>query len=133
MLDTSFVLAHYNAGDPRSAAAVRWHAATDEDLVTTPLVLAEMDHVVQQRAGQRGRNALWRDLDDGAFQVRWWADALRESLAIARRHRPLGLADASLVALAGLLRTDRVATFDNHFRSVKTPSGQGLILLPDDA
>ena len=59
----------------------------------------------------------------GPITVRWWADAMDETLRIARRHPVLGLADASLVALAGRLRTDRIATFDEHFRSVTLPRG----------
>ena len=39
-----------------------------------------------------------------------------ETVAIARRHPWIGLTDASLVALAGLLRTNRILTFDHHFR-----------------
>jgi hypothetical protein len=79
------------------------------------------------------RRVFWDDLDDGAYGVRWWADGLRETLAIARSHAFLGLADASLVALAGLLRTTRIATLDQHFRSVTTPGGEPFVVLPADA
>jgi predicted nucleic acid-binding protein len=64
--------------------------------------------------------------------VRWWADALIETLSIARRHPFAGLADASLVALAARLRTNRIATLDHHFRSM-TPGGEGFVALPADA
>ena len=74
------------------------------------------------------------DLDRGAFTVRWWADALAETIAIARRHPDIGLIDASLVALADRSRTDRIATFDHrHFRTLTTPAGKPFVLLPADA
>jgi predicted nucleic acid-binding protein len=92
-----------------------------------------MDHLVHRRGGDVAREALWRDLDAGAYLVRWWADALNETLRIARRHPFAGLTDASLVALAGLLRTRRIATVDQHFRSMNTPDGEPFVLLPDDA
>ena len=65
--------------------------------------------------------------------MRWWADALIETLAIARRHPSIGLTDASLVALAGRAAHQRIATFDHHFRSLTTPDGEPFVLLPDDA
>ena len=34
--------------------------------------------------GTKGREALWKDLDSGAITVRWWADAMDETLRIAR-------------------------------------------------
>jgi predicted nucleic acid-binding protein len=57
---------------------------------------------------------------------------LHETIRIAKRHPFLGLVDASLVALAGILRTNRIATFDQHFRSVLTPDGEPFVVLPDD-
>jgi hypothetical protein len=76
---------------------------------------------------------LWQQFEEGVFAVRWWADALGQTIGIARRYPWIGLADASLVALAGVLRTDRIATFDQHFRSITTPDGEPFVLLPDDA
>ena len=133
VLDTNVVVALYDAADPDHALVADWVATVDEDLVATPLAVAEMDYLVRRRGGDVARDALWRDLESGAYLVRWWADALNETLRIARRHPFAGLTDASLVALAGLLRTRRIATVDQHFRSMTTPGGEPLILLPDDA
>jgi uncharacterized protein len=132
VLDTNVVLALYDAGDPDHAPVAAWLPSLDEDLVATPLAIAEMDYLVRRRGGDRARDALWRDLAEGAYAVRWWADALAESLDIARRHPFTGLTDASLVALAGRLRTNRIASFDRHFRALTTPDGQPFVMLPDD-
>ena len=133
VLDTAFVLALYDDDDRNHRRAVEWSTAFDEDLITTPLAVAEMDHLVRQRGGDRATRVLWDDFDTGAYGVRWWADALAEAIAIVRTHPWAGLTDASLVALAGRLRTNRIATFDSDFRSMTTPDGEGFILLPDDA
>jgi predicted nucleic acid-binding protein len=133
VLDTNVVVALYDAGDPDHALVADWVATLDEDLVATPMAVAEMDYLVLTRGGRDARDALWDDLDEGAYVVRWWADALNETLRIARRHPFVGLTDASLVALAGLLRTNRIATVDQHFRSMTTPAGEPFVLLPDDA
>ncbi len=133
ILDTGFVVGLMLARDDHHRAARDWFAGVDEDLVTSPLAVSEMDHLLTARGGARARDALWANLDSGAFTVRWWADALSETLAIARRHPFLGLTDASLVAVGSRIGTDRIATFDRHFRSMTTPAGDPLVLLPDDA
>jgi uncharacterized protein len=133
VLDTSVVLALYDAGEPDHDAVDSWLSVVDEDLVTTPLTLAEMDHIIAARGGATARQILWDDLDGGAYGVRWWADALAETLGIARRHPFAGLADASLVALSGRVRTNRIATLDRHFRSLTTPAGERFVVLPADA
>jgi predicted nucleic acid-binding protein len=133
ILDTNVVVALYDAGDPDHPLIAGWVATLDEDLVATPLAVAEMDYLVRQRGGKDAQEALWRDLDAGAYLVRWWADALDETLHIARQHPFAGLTDASLVALAGRMRTRRIATVDQHFRLMTTPAGDSFVLLPDDA
>ena len=133
MLDTSVVLALYDAGEPDHDAVQVWLGVVDEDLVTTPLTLTEMDHLLGARGGEEARAALWDDLDAGAYGVRWWADALAETLSISRRYPFAGLADASLVALSARLRTNRIATLDQHFRSMTVVGGEGFVLLPADA
>jgi hypothetical protein len=130
VVDTGAVLALMRADDDHHEEARNLFATLDDDLVTSPLALAELDHLVGARGGRSASAALWRDLERGAYTVRWWADALDESLRIVRRHPFLGLADASLVALAGRLRTTRIATFDGHFRCIETPQGDPFVLLP---
>jgi uncharacterized protein len=59
-----------------------------------------------------------------------------ETVEAARRNQSLGLglADASLIALASRLETTRIATLDErHFRIVKPLTGQAaFVLLPAD-
>jgi len=133
VLDTSIVVALMVADEPDHPAVRDWVAEVDDDLVTTPLAVAEMDHVIHRRGGAAAQARLWQDLDVGAYQVRWWADALAETLKIARVAQRIGLVDASLVALAERLRTTHVATLDHrHFRTLKSAAGAPFTLLPAD-
>ena len=133
VLDTSLVVALLIDDGEGHADAYEWVMSTDEDLVTTPLALAEMDYMIAREDRQgRIRRAMWDDFESGAYSLRWWADGLQDTLRIAKQHPYLGLADASLVALAGILRTNRIATFDQHFRSVSTPDGEAFVVLPAD-
>ena len=133
VLDTSVVIALMRARDAEHERVRGWLDTLDDELVTSPLAVAEMD----QHAAALGPDfsrGLWDDLRSGAYAVRWWADAMVETIAIADAHPEIGLTDASLVALAGRLRTDRIATLDlDHFRSLTTPDGAAFVLLPADA
>jgi uncharacterized protein len=133
VLDTSVVIALMRARDSEHERVREWLATLDDDLVTSPLAIAEMD----QHAAALGPDfsrGLWADLDSGAYAVRWWADAMAETIEVVRRHPEIGLTDASLVALAARLRSNRIATLDlDHFRSLTTPDGEGFVLLPADA
>jgi predicted nucleic acid-binding protein len=134
VLDTGVVVAIMDRRDANHEAVVAWLQTFDDDLVTTPLTLAEMDHFAFRVGGQYAVEQLWGDLDRGAYGVRWWRDGLRDTLDIVRHHPQVGLVDASLVALASVLDTTRIATTDQrHFRSLGTVSGDPFILLPADA
>jgi len=133
VLDTSIVVALMRARDTHHEPVRRFVETLDDDLVTSPLAVAEMDRIAAG-LGPAFSTGLWEDLRSGAYAVRWWADAMLETIAIAREHPEVGLTDASLVALAARLRTDRIATLDlDHFRSLTTPDGQPFVLLPADA
>jgi uncharacterized protein len=127
-----FICALVRRGHARHGDALALVETLDEDLVTSPLALADVDRAVADRVGAAGQQAVWRDFERGAYAVRWWADALKETLAIARRHPETGLTRASLVALAGRVNTRRIATFDEQFRTLTTPDGEAFVVLPAD-
>lgn len=132
VIAADFVLAVVRRGHPRHRDAVALVETLDEDLVTSPLVLSDIDHAVADATGAEAQQAVWRDFERGAYSVRWWADALKETLAIARRHPGADLAAASLVAVSGRVNTRRIATFDEQFRTLTTPDGEAFVVLPDD-
>ncbi len=137
VVDTSIVVAYMNAADDYHAIVAGWLDGTDDDLATTPLIVAEVDHLVDARGGPTARRALHRDLAAGAYLVEWWPGAIASVVKIAERYADtrLGLADASLVALAERLGTIEIATLDErHFRAVRPlAGGKAFRLLPADA
>jgi predicted nucleic acid-binding protein len=132
VVDADFVLALARRRHPRHAEAVALLATLDEDLITSPLAVADIDRIVAGAMGPDAQTAVWRDFERGAYHVRWWADALKETLAIAARHPAVGLTTASLVALASRVNTRRIATFDEQFRTLTTPDGEAFVVLPAD-
>jgi uncharacterized protein len=134
VLDTSVVVALAIAGEPDHEAVRDWIAGEDDELVTTPLVLAEVDHVIDRRAGPAVAARVLSDFREGAYRVHWWESAVADSVDVlgAERRLGIGVVDASLVALAAQLKTARLATLDErHFRRLgigDTP----FTLLPAD-
>jgi uncharacterized protein len=136
VLDTSVVLAFMDRRDASHETVRDWIGENVEELATTPLVVAELDHLVQRYGGAKATRALHEDLANGAYQVEWWPAAMHETIALAEAHESmqLGLTDASLLALAAHLESSRVATLDErHFRAVRQASGEAFTLLPGDA
>ena len=136
-LDTSVVYARMDRNDADHASVSAWIDQQDDELVTTPLAVAEMDYLLTRIGGAPAVAALRSDLKAGTYGVEWWPGAMVESLAVADRHESmrLGLVDASLVALAARLSTTRIATLDErHFRVLEPLTGEpAFVLLPADA
>jgi len=126
-----------NAADDHHEVVSGWLDGADDDLATTPLIIAEVDHLVGARGGPAALRALRADLAAGAYLVDWWPTAIASTVSVAERYADtsLGLADASLVALAEHLGTINVATLDErHFRAVRPlAAGDAFTLLPADA
>jgi uncharacterized protein len=135
-LDTSVVYARMDRNDADHPAVSAWIDEQDDELVTTPLAVAEMDYLLTRIGGAPAAAALREDLKSGTYGVDWWPTAMAESVAVADRHESmgLGLVDASLVALAARLSTIRIATLDErHFRVLEPLTGEpAFTLLPAD-
>lgn len=136
VIDTSVIYALLDANDQRHRVARDWYRGTDDDLVTTPLVLAEADHLASTRGGSRAVRAMRADIRAGAYVVDWWPTAAVEAAEVADRYADLGLGltDASLVVLAAHVGTLDIATFDErHLRAVvPLTGGAAFRLLPLD-
>jgi predicted nucleic acid-binding protein len=136
VVDTSAILAYMNSADTHHAAVVSWLEAEQDDLVTTPLILAEVDHLVGARGGSAAQSAWRADLAAGAYLVEWWPGAVAAAVRVAEGYADsgLGLADASLVVLAQRVETIGIATLDErHFRAVRPLSGgDAFRVLPRD-
>lgn len=137
VLDTSFLLALLDEDDAGHRTASSWYALENSPLTTTPLVLAELDYLLHARATPAAWGAFHDEIRAGGLGVEWWPGLEKQAADVADRHAKigLGLVDASLVALAGALETNRIASFDErHFRAVEPLNGgDSFVLLPADA
>ena len=137
VLDTSVIYALLDRRERGHQAASAWYAECSDELVTTPLVLAEADYLAESRLGAAFSAAIRGDIAAGAYAVEWWPGCIAETIELADRYaeRALGLTDASLIALAAHVETTRIATFDErHFRQVRPlRGGDAFTLLPLDA
>jgi predicted nucleic acid-binding protein len=136
IVDTSAILAYMNAADEHHTEVAAWLDAEEDDLATTPLIVAEVDHLVAMRGGPIASSAFRADLVAGAYVVEWWPGAIGAAVQVAERYADngLGLSDASLVVLAERLDTIDLATLDErHFRVVRPlAGGDAFRLLPRD-
>jgi len=136
VVDTSVVLAFMDRRDSNHARVREWLQKQEEELITTPLVIAELDHLVSRQGGAAAAQALREDLERGAYLVEWWPTAIHDTITLAKHHQSmeLGLTDASLLALAAHLHTTAIATLDErHFRALKPTTGEeAFTLLPAD-
>ncbi|HEX6713814.1 MAG TPA: PIN domain-containing protein [Thermoleophilaceae bacterium] len=136
VVDSSAIIAALDSADRHHEAVRRWLDAEEDDLVTTPLVVAEVDYVVGARGGRMAQQAFRDDLLAGGYLVEWWPGALSAVVPVAETYadNALGLTDASLVVLAERVETTDIATFDQrHFRSVRpTWGGDAFRLIPID-
>jgi predicted nucleic acid-binding protein len=62
VIDTSVIVAYMNAGDDHHATVSAWLDTADDDLATTPVIVAEVDHLVAARGGSAALSALRADL-----------------------------------------------------------------------
>lgn len=136
VIDTSVIVAFMNAADSNHATVGAWLEDESDELVTTPLVVAEADHLVMTWGGAEAARALRDDLTAGAYLLRWWDGAVATAASVADRYadHALGLTDASLVALAEHVSTITIGTLDErHFRAIRPlAGGDAFRLLPAD-
>lgn len=134
IVDTGPLVAVADADDPDHAVCDDLLATDAGPLVTTALVIAEAGFLANRQVGPEAEAALIADVAAGriiveALTVADW----RRTLELIRTYAdlPLGVTDASLVALAERHRAARVATLDHrHFRVVRPSHVDAFVLLP---
>ncbi|AEH07941.1 MULTISPECIES: PIN domain-containing protein [Protofrankia] len=138
--DTSGLVAAFSIGNPEHRAA---RAALREASVTvvSPLVFAEVEHIVTRNIDRRTAYAVngWLLRQEDSMRIlvpELAADALRRARVVQHRYAGLNLdiADAVNVVLAERYETDSVPTLDRRdFRAIRPLSNhKAFRLLPDD-
>lgn len=105
--------------------------------ILSPFVVAEIDYHLLKWGGVAAETQFLEEVERGAYDLAVFdADDFGRALSIVHKYADLaiGLADASIVVLAGRFGTNRVLTTDErHFRALRTLDGQPFRLLPADA
>ena len=134
--DTSGLVAAYSANDSRSRQVTELLRSEPGQLIVSPFVLAELDYLIQTRAGVRDELKVLADMANGVYRL---ADVdssdIAQAAAVIQRYRRMniGLTDASLVVLAAKYGTTRLLTFDErHFRAIRPLTSSAFTILPAD-
>lgn len=132
--DTSGLLALFNRAEPEHAEVRGLIARSDEPMVVSPYVVAEVDYLVATRVGVAAELDVLAELSGGAYVL---ADIGREDLArmvdVLKKYRDqeIGVADASIVLLAERYATRTLLTLDRrHFGVLRPIQGGRFKLLP---
>lgn len=133
--DTGPLLAAFDINDRDHARCRDFLAEAREPIVVPAPVVVELEWMTTTRVGPAGFDHFLADVESGAVLV--------ESLTVAdyarirvllRRYAdvPLGLVDASVVAVCERLGERKLATLDHrHFGAVRPAHTRALKLLPD--
>jgi predicted nucleic acid-binding protein len=134
IVDTSAALAFFDANEPDHDAVAAVIEKSDESLVVSPYVLAELDYLVATRVGVDAELAVLRELSSGAWDLAAFeASDLERAVSIIEKYRDqeIGIADASNVVLADRFRTRKIATLDRrHFTVVRPIQGGRFTVVP---
>ena len=137
LLDTSGLFAALNPDQAQHGRARDALAREEPPFVISPFVLAELDYFLVTRGSVEAELAFLVEVAQGAYDLAGFAAAdVAAATMVIENYRDIGigLADASIVVLAGKLGTDRVLTLDErHFRALRTPAGATFTILPADA
>lgn len=136
LLDTSGLLAALNPDQPQHQEARSALADEAAPLVLSPFVLAELDYLITTRGTVEAELAFLGEVAAGAYEIATFdGDDVRAAAAVITQYYDLGIgiADASLVVLAGRYGTERILTLDErHFRVLQSPYGKPFTLVPAD-
>ncbi len=136
LLDTSGLLAAIDAAQTRHADAMTALRTAAPPWLLSPFVLAELDYLLATRVGQDAEGALLDEVSRGVYRVvEFDADDVAAAERVIGRHAALriGLADASIVVLAGRYGIRDILTLDErHFRAMRGPNGRPFRILPAD-
>lgn len=133
IVDTSALLAFFDASEPDHGAVSEVFAAADA-LVVSPYVVAELDYLVATRHGMDSELAVLDELAGGAWDLAAFGEEeLRRARGVIASYKDqeIGVADASSVVLAERYRTRTIASLDHrHFDVLRSLDGGYFEVLP---
>lgn len=134
VVDTSALLAYFDASEPDHAAVADAIGGTTDLLVVSPYVVAELDYLLATRHGVEAELTVLAELMTGAWELAVCGGAEIEqarSIIAKYRDQQIGVADASNVVLAQHYRTRTILTLDRrHFEVLRPMTGGRFTILP---
>jgi hypothetical protein len=134
IVDTGPLVAYLNRNDPDHARCAALLESRADDLLVTPYVVTEACYLVGKYVGAEAEINLVEALAAGDLnQLEIVPGDLIRMAELMRQYLgfPLGVADASVFAVAERLNASEVATLDHrHFHAVTPAHVTALKLLP---
>jgi predicted nucleic acid-binding protein len=115
IVDTSALLAYFDVDEPDHEAVSRVIDGSEELLVVSPYVVAELDYLVATRIGVDAELAVLQELSGGAWELASFvAPELAQAASVLKkcRDQKIGVADTSNVVLADRYQTLTIMTLD---------------------
>lgn len=136
LADTSGLFSAIDRSQTHHEVVRSFVEASDDVLVISPFVLAELDYLVSTRLGAEAELTVLEDVAAGAYDLAPFSvDDVAAAVSVVCRFGSsgIGLTDASIVVLAERYATDRVLTLDERrFRALRTSEGKAFTVLPAD-
>ena len=134
--DSGGIYALYDASDRNHKPIRRAVEAETGALILPSPVLGEIDYLLRTRLGLEAELRFLEGIANGAFTIEQFTreDSIRCRALLTKYHElDLGLADASVMAIAERLGVRRILTVDERdFRTVRSHDGRAFILVPTD-
>ena len=134
IVDTGPLVAYLNQNDPDHSRCAALLASRTDKLLVTPYVVTEACYLIGKYVGPDAEINLVEATAAGDLtQVDVTLADLNRMAELMHRHRgfPLGVTDASVIAVAERLKVTEVATLDHrHFHAVRPAHTAALDLLP---
>ena len=105
ILDTGGLYAFLDTDDAHHRAARMVVEAEPGPFILSPFVLAELDHLVQRRLGNRAASELLSDVESDVYTlVTFGSNDLSDAVAVVNQYQALGIGitDASVAARGSL-------------------------------
>jgi predicted nucleic acid-binding protein len=134
IVDTGVLVAAADRSDPHHEPATALLDSTDQQLVTTAMVIAEAAHLIDRELGPKVEALLYQSIVDGGLRI----EALTTDdwqrvgeLVLTYADLRLGGTDAGLIAVAERRGQYCLATLDRrHFSVVRPRHVDAFMLLP---
>ena len=132
IIDTSALIALYNPDEHEHSAVSELIIDSNEQMIVSPLVLAELDYMIQTKFSPELAIQVMLDVAGGAFTIAHLDVAdIKKAARISEKYldTPIGLTDASLVVLAEHFEDDIILTTDfRHFSVLRNSKGKPFTL-----